>query len=256
MENNIRSKKVGTLLFIDIGSFFTEYLKERAHSFENFEILVASSGIIADSKQNDRGQTLYTSRYQNVTFIPNIYPQPLVEEYFGAASLEVFGSKYKDQLSTEDCMINLCSIVDMVVNEGVNVVILCTLSEYNMEWCRYLKEYLYEAFNITMCIYSDYKENPSELYDIGDVGNIRLVLRYQIEQLDLVDEVIGKFFNKFTKDMVKEYTDTLMSKSIDELYRFGTSKGVHVNRRKSKKDIVDHIMLKLFNIYNTEDTIP
>lgn len=250
-----KQKKVGTLLFIDIGSFFTEYLKERAHSFDNFEILVASSYIIADSKQNDRGQTLYLSRYDNITFVPNIKPAPIVEEYYCGSSLEVFGSKYKEQLGSKDCMINLCSIVDMVVNEGVNVVILCSLNEYNMEWCRYLKEYLYEAFSLTMCIYSDFKENPKELHNIGDVDNIRLVLRYQIEQLELVDEVVGKFFNKFTKDMVKEYTDILMSKSVDELYQFGISKNVHVNKRKPKKDIVDHIMLKLYNIQKSEDIL-
>ncbi len=241
-------RKKGTLMYLSINDFFQRYLKMvNGDLGDNYQILVVSKDIIADEYTKNTNGVLYQSRFENIDFTPELFPHPNVQEYRYSSNINQYGEMYKSQLDQLDMGRTLCCIVDLIVNENVNVYMICSNVEFKMEFFEYMKETVFEKFGLIMTSFEDYLENPDSLYDNGNFDEIKLSLQFQINNLKLIDENIGQFFNKFTKDMAESYKKILMDKSIDELYTLGTKQGLHINKYKPKELIVEHILSKLMD---------
>ena len=247
----------GSLQYMMVDDFYTEYLKRNYDHLDKLEVIIVSKDIISDQKTMVNSKSVYHSRYKNVDFAMDIFPNPSVEEYLYGATLEAFGQKYKTQLEGVEQMTTLCSIVDLVINEGYDIVLICSRVEMKMNYFHYMKEYIFENFGVIMNDYSEQLMNDDDSYvhDYGDFEKARKLLQFQLEHTKLIDETLGTFFNKFTSDMAKEYREILMTKSVDELFVIGTKRGIHVNRHKPKDYIVDHILAKMLET-STDPELP
>lgn len=242
MENQSHGK----LMFLSINNFFKEYLNSVNNDLgDNFAILVISKDIIADESTTEWGTSRYKSRYEDIEFATELFPNPNVMEYRLSATMESFADRYKNQLDQIDNMKLLCCIVDMVVNDGTDVYLIASHTEMKVGFFDIMKEVFFDKFNLIMTDYTEAVETPELMADIGKVDEIKMMLDFQINHLKLIDEDIGIFFNRLTKDMATEYREILMNKSIDELYAIGTKQHLHINRHKPKEYIVDHILKKL-----------
>ena len=236
------SDRKGSLYYMTVNEFFSEFMKSKLMTNpSNFEVIVISKDIIADQRYTKYNNTMYESRYDNINFALELFPNMQVLEYLYGASIDDFALRYKTQLSYNDQMKILCSIVDLVVNDGVDVIMICSNIETRMYYMDILADYMYDSFGIIVNKYSETKGSESE-FDYGNFDKIRLALRFHIENLGFVDDTVDTFFNTFVKDMAEEYRQLLMKKSIDELFVIGTNRGVYVNRHKPKEFIVDHIL--------------
>lgn len=237
---------MGSLLFINIGDFFTKYLKEHPDiDISNYEIIVISRDIVADQRLKSGNTFTYESRYKNIGFAMELFPTPQVMEFYHGSTFLNFREQFLSQLSSTKASTALCCIVDLVVNDNLNVVLLCSGSEYLMQFMNIIQEKLYETFHLNAWSYEQYKENPDCIKDIGDKDDILKRFEFQLKQLELIDKKIDEFFNRFTDDMVEKYRELLMSKSVDELYKYAVKKDIHVNKHKPKELIVDHILQKV-----------
>lgn len=255
MENVLESmskQESGTIMYLTINDFFSKYLTIVDGDLGKYQIIIVSKDIIADSYTTQGQSRTYKTNFENVDFAQELFPNDRCMEYRYGATMDSFNELYKNQLDGLDQGRTLCSIVDLVINEGVNMYILCSNVEYKIGFMHIMQEVIFNKFGIVMHNFEEYKEDPECLKNIGDVETARLMLQFQIQNMGFLDENIGVFFNQFTKDMAEEYRKILMNKTVDELYVIGTRNDIHVNRHKPKEYIVEHIMQKLIPSIVTE----
>lgn len=240
----------GTIYYMTVTNLFSEYLKDKINSENNnkFEVIVVSKDIIADQQYSTHNATHYQSRYENINFAPELRPNPSVEEYLWGATIDAYADKYKYQLSQRDQMTTICSIIDMVINDSIDVVLVCSDHEIKMDYFEIMKDFIADNFCVVMVDYMESKKHPDEV-DRGDYEKALGLLAFHIQNEQLVDEAVGVFFNKFTEDMLAEYKRILMGKTIDELFVIGTNRGIYVNRHKPKEYIVEHILTKIMDVH-------
>lgn len=237
---------MGSLLFISIGDFFSKYLKQFPDiDISKYEIIVVSKDIIADQRIKNGSTFTYESRYKNIGFALELFPNPQVLEFYHGSTFLNYREQFLSQLSSTKAATALCCIADLVVNDDLNVVLLCSGSEYLMEFMNIIQEKLYEMFHLNGWTYDQYKEDPTCLNNIGDKEDILKRLEFEMKQLELIEEGINEFFNKFIDDMAEKYKEILMSKSVDALYKYALKNDIHVNKHKPKELIVDHILQKV-----------
>ena len=238
---------MASLLFITINDLFMDYLKNNKVDMESTNIIIASRDIETDIRRNTRTGTEYESKYKNIDFAIELSPTPSVLEMYTGSSSAMYIESYREQLAnTTVIQKDLCAIVDMIVNESFDIIIVCSISEMNMQYFYILRDYIDEVFRLHGYIYGELKEN--ETLDVTDFGNpdeIRTMLAYQLKTLELIDENIGEFFNKFKDDLADKYKNVLLSKTVEQLVELGRQKGIHVNKYKPKEVIVDHILKKM-----------
>lgn len=237
---------MGSLLFISISDFFSKYLKENPEiDISKYEIVVISKDIVADQRLKSGNTVTYESRYKNIGFAMELFPNPNVLEFYHGGTFDNFRLQYLSQLDSTRASTALCCIADLVVNDDLNVVLLCSGSEYLIQYMDILQEKLYEMFHLNAWSYDQYLENKECLKDYGNKEDILKRLEFHLKQLELIEEKMDEFFNRFTDDMVEKYREILMSKSVDELYKYALKKDIHVNKHKPKDLIVDHILQKV-----------
>lgn len=234
--------KRGAFMCLSINDFFSKYLSMIDGDLgDNYQIIIASKEIITDTVVKEGYKSLYISRYENIDFTPELFPSEDVLEYLYGSSRNVFYDKYLDQLNRTNVSKTLCSIADLIANDGTMVYLLASPVDIRTEFIDILKEYFYNSFGIMAYDLEEYMENPDIIYQ-NDMDEAKTMIQFQINNLKLINERIGVFFNKFTKDMGEAYRKILENKTIDELYVIGTNRGLHINRYKPKQAIVDHIV--------------
>ena len=231
-------------MFGTVDEFFSEYL--RYHTIENFVILITGREIISDHKDRYGLRGVYKSIYKDVIFAPKIAPNPAVEESFwGSSNTSQFGELYKSQLSTKEVFIDVCAIVDLVVNKDKNVILLCSNREGKMEFFEYLREFIMENFKLYMVSTKEVILDPELLTNYGNKEEIKNMLLFQIQYRNIADKTFGEFINTYVDDAAERFKEILMKKSIDELAEIGKTYQIHINKYKPKDLIVERILTKL-----------
>lgn len=234
---------MGSLMITSVNDFFGEYL--RNNRLSNYEIMVIGKDIVSGEETNDDGKLSYRSNFEHVNFCSNVAPASFVEQYAYGLNVTEFVESYNRQLNTPEAMMNLCCIIDLVVNKNINVIFLCSEREFKMGFVDPLREFIFNRFGLYMVTSIECKFDPGLLTHYGDKLDIRRKLDFQIKENELVDKGIGIFVNKFSDNVEESYRKILMSKSIDELYQYGLKHSIHVNKYKSKDYIVDRIMARM-----------
>lgn len=240
MEKN--SKPLGTIMCMTVNDFFAEYLKSLNGQLDNFQLLVVSKDITTKKKVREGNMIRYSSMFDNIDFCPELFPNANCIEYAFSTTNKTYAGYYTEQLGMSLAGRIICSIVDLLL-DGVNVYLVCSKGEQrSFQYFDILKDYLFEHYGVIMHDLEEYQDDPDCLKETGDRENITNLLEYKINELKLIDEELGVFFNKFTKGMVNQYRNVLMSKSIGELVEIGKKHNVYVNKHKPKDYIVDLIL--------------
>ena len=234
---------MGSLMISSVNEFFGNYL--RTNRLSNFKLMIISRDIVTDDKENNDGVISYRSHFENVTFCNGVAPSSYVESYAYGLNFTEFTETYIRQLNTPESMMNLCCIIDLVVNKDINVIFLCSEREFKMGFVDPLREFIFNTFGLYMITSIECSYDPGLLTQYGDKLDIKRKLDFQINEHELIDKGCGSFINKYCDDVEESYRKNLMSMSIDELYQFGLKNSIHVNRYKPKEYIVDRIMARI-----------
>ena len=97
-------------------------------------------------------------------------------------------------------------------------------------------------YKLNIYSYTDFQSDNNCIYNIGNREEIKKYLQVQLVENDLIDDLTNEFFNELTDNMVEVYRKTLMQKTVNELDKIATKKGIYVNKHKPKEVIVDHII--------------
>lgn len=245
---------MGYIVYATINDFFGEYLKDSGKEFSNYELVVISRDIVGDfvRKNSTTAQTEYISKYKNVDFLMDLFPDPSVLEFYTGSTHDSFVSAYRGQLMQDKNLYDLCCLVDLVVNDDKNIFLLCSNSEYLMGFMDVLNGVIQEQFKMKIFAYAEFKTDPECVTTMGDIDEIRVTLAYQLDVHDFMDDVTGEFFNTLYSNMEETYRKVLMDKTPEELTKLALKKGIYVNKRKPKEQIVNHIMDKLLSSENDE----
>lgn len=242
---------MGFVLYSDIDTFFSKYLYDnKDKSFSNYNIIVVSRDIITDEKCVDgEGYSTYKSKYKNIDFLLNLYPSPKVLEFYHGSSANVFAEAYIDQLKLDNNRIDICCILDMVINDDKNVILICSKNELLMEFFDILKDYINSEFGCNIYSMAEYYENKDCINNLGDMDDVKKLLLFHMKELGLIDDVTGVVVNYMMPDMIEKYREVLMKKSKDELFKIAASKGTYVNKHGTIESMVDHILKKYTDKY-------
>ena len=244
-------QKYGFCLYMTAEDFFTEYVKN--NSLDRTQILIVSRDFVGDIKEKQKYNTItYQSRYDNIDFVPSLLPNPASLEFAYSDSKERFHDAYEGHLLGDDAFSDLICIVDMVVNDGVNIILLSSRAEFKSTFPYFIKDFVLDKFGMKICLAEELEEAESEeeynriITDIRDVEEIRTLLDFHKRELTEDKTSSEEFFNQFMEDAPVKYRKVLMTKDIPYLISMANEKGLHVSRRKSKEFIVDAIVKEVF----------
>ena len=240
---------MGFVMFISINDFFKDFVRDNYDLVKGSELLIISRDIVANGDNVESElpfeDATSTSRYESITFVPDLVPNASVMEYSHGSTRDMFYKAYMEQLSTKSSSKYLCCIVDTVVNDDSKIFLICSQTEYLLEYMEVLKDYMESQYKMKIYSYVDFQTDNNCIFDIGDKEEIKKYLQVQLMEHGLFDDLTNELFNELTDDMVEIYHKTLMQKSVDDLDKLATKKGIYVNKRKPKEVIVDHMIAKL-----------
>ena len=235
---------MASLMFMSFTDFITKFAKD--HEINKYELIIISKDLVTSIQRRipETNSTTYESKYQNIDFASNLYPLTSVMEFSYSSSKERFAEAYINQLDNSENFQDLCCIADLIVNDNKDVILLCSNIEYQQGFMQILSEHMFNMFRLESYSYEEFLEKDG-IIEIGNKDEIKTYLDHKLGVL-LGDDVVDYFFNRFTDDMEEQYKNLLMKKSIDDLVKLGNMKGIYVNKRKPKEEIVDHIFNSLF----------
>ena len=140
---------MGFVMFISINDFFKDFVRDNYDLVKGSELLIISRDIVAngDSVESELPfeDATSTSRYESITFVPDLVPNASVMEYSHGSTRDMFYKAYMEQLSTKSSSKYLCCIVDTVVNDDSKIFLICSQTEYLLEYMEVLKDYMQRA---------------------------------------------------------------------------------------------------------------
>ena len=248
----MRDKKIthGVIIYMTLEEFFTEYVKNNC--INRTQILIISRDVTADIKQKERyNNILYSSRYDNVDFVPSLLPTPSSLEYAYGDDKTRFMEAYEGHLLSDEVFTDIICIADMVVNDGVDVIMLSSKAEFASQFPYYLKDFFYDKLGLKVCLGEQLAEAETDeeydaLLELGDIDDIRTIIDYNKKELTEGRTSAEEFFNHFMEDAPTKYRKILQTKDVDYIVELGKDKGLRLNRRKPKDELIDAITKEIF----------
>lgn len=241
----------GMCLYMTVEEFFTEYVKN--NDLEMTQILIVSRDVVADIKTKENYNYIsYSSKYDNIDFVPELLPSPASLEFAYGDNKERFIEAYDGRLRDQETFTSLICIADMVVNDGIDVILLSSKAEFASGFPYILKDFMFENLGLKIRLSEELTEADSEeeqqelISDIGDIEDIQTLL--DIAKRELMDEEDSpeNFFNHFMEDAPTKYRKILLSKDVEQIIKLGKEKGLRMSRRRPKEDLVDMIVKEVF----------
>lgn len=238
------------LIYMTVEEFFTEYVK--MNDLSKTQIIIISRDVITDIKKKEQYNNItYSSKYDNVEFVPSLLPTPSSMEYIYGDDKTRFIEAYDSHLLSDESFSDLLCIADMVVNDGIDVILLSSRAEYASRFPYYLKEFTFDKFGLNICLSEELKEaDTDEEYEaclnLGDIDDIKTLIDYNKKELTEGKVSAEEFFNRFMEDAPTKYRKILMTKDVEYLVSLGKDKGLRLSRRKPKESLVDTIVKEVF----------
>lgn len=276
------NQKTGSLIMISFDDLIMEFA--RYNDLHDFSILVASHEIVGSLKVRGvmSGVTsgiTYQSKYDNIEFVDSLRPTAQAMEVCYAGNVERFTEAYNSHLLSSEPFMDLCCIVDMIVNEGCDVLIVMASYEFSGRIPHYLRDFILSEFDVQGYVYSELQRlstnyDNKEMYEkivkslpfdvpgefdgtdfkciirnIGDVDTIREKLELQkgIAATMAADpgeenDIQSIFFNHFTEDLEDKVRELLMKRTEDDIKDMCRSKRIRILPGSTKKILVDKII--------------
>lgn len=246
----MKKRNHAILLYMTIEEFFTEYVK--SNRLDNAQILIVSRDVVGDIKiKESYSKISYESRYDNITFVPSLIPSVASMEYVYGDDKSRFTEMYEGHLLGDDVFADILCIADMVVNDGIDVILLSSKGDFASTFPYILKDFVYKQLGINICLSEQLAEAESEeeyeqLLSLGDMDEIRTLLEFNKKELTEGRATADEFFNRFMEDAPMKYRKILMTKDKDYIIDLGKEKGIRMNRRKSKEELIDILVKEVF----------
>lgn len=274
---------MGSLMFISIEDLIMDFAKD--HDLKKYEILIASHDIVGSLKTKSITGGVstgieYESKYDNIEFINSIRPTPTVMEFaYGANNQDRYIEMYYNQLIGSEAYVDICCIVDMILNNDCNVLIVTSAFEVSAKVHDILASFFFDEFGINGYIYRDLKrisENygtdkyekivKSTDYEVpetftgrnfevitnnvtDDIGEAKRVLEAQkviAANMDATPgtetDITSVFVNKFTEDLETKMRELLESKDERMIKELCRQKHIRIAPGASKELLIDRIM--------------
>lgn len=249
MDNKKRTH--GICLYMTVEEFFTEYVKN--NDLEMTQILVISRDVTADIKTKENYNYIsYSSKYDNIDFIPELLPTPASLEFAYGDNKERFYEHYDGHLRDEKAITTLVCIADMVVSDGIDVILLSSKADFASGFPYFLKDFIFEILGLKVRLSEELIDADSEeeyenlISDIGDIDDIKTLI--EVNKRELIEDKTSteNFFNRFMEDAPTKYRKILMTKEVDQIISLGKEKGLRMSRRRPKEELVDMIVKEVF----------
>jgi hypothetical protein len=272
----------GSLMFISFDDLIMEFA--RYNDLGDYSILIASHEIAGSLKTRSvitgvsTGIT-YSSKYDNIEFVDSLRPTPSIMEYLYGGNRERFVEHYESHLLSSEPFTDICAIVDMVVNLGVDVLIVMASYEDAAQIPACLRDFIYDQFGLLGYVYGDlsrlvkyYDDKPTYekivktiefevpeefngknvrciVDNIGDVEAIRekLVLQEQVAATISADpgkenDIVSIFFNRFTEDLEDKVKDLLLQRDLEDIKDICRDKRIRILPGATKDSLVEKIL--------------
>lgn len=274
---------MGALMFISFDDLLMDFAKDQ--DLSKWEIVIASHEIMGSLKT--RGAIAgvstginYESKYDNIEFVNSLRPTASTMEYAYSTDKDRFIESYNSHLLSAEPFMDVCCIVDMIVNEDINVMIVMAGYECSARIPEYLREFIDDQFGVTGFLYSDLKrlsenfDNPTiyekiiksihiEVPEEFNGRNFDCILSQSIVNIDVVkenlelqktvaadmcadpgeeDNLKSIFFNRFTEDLESKLKSLLMKRSDDDIKDICRAKQIRIAPGASKQMLVDKIL--------------
>lgn len=279
---------MASLVFISHEDLLMDFAKD--HDLHNYNIMIASHEIsgslkTASSVSGISQAITYESKYDNIEFVNSLRPTPTIMEYAYSEDKTRFASMYASHLISDEPYLDLCTILDMVVNQGYNIMIVMARYEHAGRIPSCLREFIENEFGIVGYIYEDLLR-LSENYGTPVYDKIVKTLPYKVPEeftgrnFDVItsnftgelslDEIkqnlevqkaiaVGMntdsadddsdfksvFFNRFTEDLKDKVKESLMNKSEEIIKEICRNKQIRISPKYSKEFLVDKILLSM-----------
>ena len=244
-------RKHGMILYMTIEEFFTGYVK--TNNLNRTQIIIVSRDVTADIKTNEKYNNItYSSKYDNIDFVPSLLPPPSSMEFAYGDDKSRFMEAYEGHLLSDETFTDIICIADMVVNDGVDVIMLSSKAEFASQFPYFLKDFVHDKIGLKICLSEQLSGAESDeeyeklITDIGDIDDIKTLIDYNKKELSEDHTSEEEFFNRFMEDAPIKYKKVLMTKDIDYILSLGRDKGLRLNKRKSKEELVNAIVVDVF----------
>lgn len=241
----------GICLYMTVEEFFTEYVKN--NDLDMTQILVISRDVTADIKTKEKYNYIsYSSKYDNIDFVPELLPTPTSLEYAYGDDKTRFIEAYDGHLRGDDPFTSIICIADMVVNDGIDIILLSSKAEFASRFPYLLKDFVFETLGLKIRLSEELTDADSEeeyrqlISDIGDIDDIKTLI--DVNKRELMEDKSSpeNFFNHFMEDAPMKYRKILMTKEVEQLISLGKEKGLRLSRRKPKEELVDVLVKEVF----------
>ena len=244
------SREPGNCIYMTTEEFFTEYVKN--NNLEKTQIIIVSRDVVSDIQTNDKFTKIaYDSKYDNIDFVATLLPTPQSMEYAYGDDKTRFFEIYEGHLLSDDVFNDIICIVDMVVNDGIDIVILSSKAEFKSRFPYAIKDFVYDKFGLIIRLSEELADAESEeeynnlISNIGDVDEIKSLVDYYKAELT-ENKSVDEFVNRFMEDAPIKYRRILLTKTPEYVINLGKEKGLHLSRRKSLEELVDAVVERVF----------
>lgn len=275
---------MGSLMFANFDDLITNFAKDQ--DLHQWVIIIASHEICGSLKTRTAftgGVSTginYESKYDNIEFVNSLRPTASIMEYAYTSNKTQFVELYNNQLISGEAFMDICTIVDMIVNNDCNVIITMSGYECAAKIPEYLRDFIYDQFGVYGYMFADLKRlteyyNDKTTYekiveslsfDVPDeftgrnyltiVSNYTDDLEKTKETLELQKVVavnmtskVGEendlksiFFNRFTEDLEDKLKEMLLNRSENDIKDLCRKKHIRIAPGSSKEMLVSKII--------------
>jgi hypothetical protein len=230
----------GILLYMSIDNFITDFVKGK--NVNEYQLIVVTREAVTDIKRHAGTFVGYESKYNNVDFVPSLIPSGAILQSAYGNNPDRFYSDYESQLLSDDIFIDICCIIDMVVNDGLNVILLSNDADFKSGFPTILVDFIKDKFKINLYMYEELIDDPEiDVTNLGNIGEIKETLTFHIMSL-MPNKDMDEFVNKLTEDVIDVYKRQLALISDENLKKMSDKYGLKMGRRATREQLEEAIL--------------
>ena len=240
---------MASLVYMPITQFVESVVRDK--DMTNAHIIIISNSIIGSiTRKGAQNEERTESKYKNVEFVENLYPEPVVQTYADRYSgRDMFRDAYIDQITRDDNFGDVCAIVDLIANKDKDVILLTGPFEYSMGFFDVLAMFLEEHFGLVSASQDKIERGDVSLREIDTANQDIEAIRKNLA--DCVVKTMGiedmdDLYNRFCDSLEEKYKEILMRKPMDKLIKIAEERGYKINSNLEKEEYVDRLFDRMF----------
>jgi hypothetical protein len=216
---------MGAIIRMDSKKFINDFITEVDQ--KDFQYILISDDITNDG------------RCDNVKAIKRLMPPPNVLREFVEGNKKGYKKAYMNYLQDPNVEAFIAIIVKAAILNDMKMVLICSMSEDEFSYIKYLCEYIDATFKMKTYSWKEYSKDPDKAS--------------KVKNKDEVSKILGKKFERMEKTGVDLSTSTDKDKYIKEfkklgkkgMKKFAKSKNIKLSEDLSKDEMAKKLVKKL-----------